>query len=298
MPLQPEDHFIPSSDGLKLHVRSYGAPSSRLPVVCLPGLARNGQDFEVLAQALAQDPKSPRLVLALDYRGRGQSDYDPKPENYNVPIETGDVTTVLQAMNAEPAIFIGTSRGGLISMVMAHIQPPAVAGVILNDIGPVLEREGLLRIKGYIGKMREPKDLKDGAEILRGHFGGQFPKLAHAQWLTAATRAFKQEGARWVPTYDVALAKNIAAWSPDAPIPDMWAQFEALKEKPVMVIRGMNSDLLSPATVNEMRSRHSGLESIEVPDQGHPPLLIEPEIVARIAEFARRCDQARGPAGH
>jgi pimeloyl-ACP methyl ester carboxylesterase len=291
-----DDHFIPSADGLQLHVRSYGVPSSRLPVVCLPGLARTADDFDTLARALAADAQTPRRVLALSYRGRGRSDYDPKPENYNVPVETGDVIHVLQSLKADPAIFVGTSRGGIIAMLMAQIRPATVAGVVLNDIGPVLERVGLARIKGYIGKMRTPTDIDDGARVLRELFGSQFPKLTTEQWTAAARRAFKQDGGRLVPTYDIALAKGLEAWSPEMPIPDMWPQFASLADKPVMVIRGENTDLLSMTTVAEMKSRHPALETISVPDQGHPPLLVEDDIIARIAAFLRSCDARQAPS--
>jgi pimeloyl-ACP methyl ester carboxylesterase len=285
-----ESHFITAADGLKLHVRSYGARSSRLPVICLSGLARTAGDFEVLADALATDRQTPRRVLALDYRGRGLSGYDARPENYNVAVEAGDVITVAKALDASPAIFIGTSRGGIITMLLAQAQPALIAGAVLNDIGPVLERAGLLRIKSYIGKMREPRDLDDAAEVLRELFGEQFPRQTQAQWRVAAERAFRLDKGQLVPNYDVALAKTLESVSADAPIPDMWPQFEALKDKPVMAIRGANSDLLSAATVDEMARRHAGLERIEVPDQGHPPLLVEPDRIGQIAEFARRCD--------
>lgn len=286
-----QSHFVTAPDGLKLYARSYGVPSPHLPVICLPGLARNGDDFEVLADALASDTISPRYVLALDYRGRGKSAYDPKPENYNVVIEAGDVIAVAKALGAAPAIFIGTSRGGIITMLLAQMQPTLLGGAVLNDIGPVLEREGLLRIKGYVGKMRPPNDMEDAAAVLRELFASQFPKLTSHQWLVAAQRAFRPESGRLVPNYDVALAKTLEGVSVEAPIPDMWTQFDALKDKPMMAIRGANTDLLSKTTFDEMARRHSGLECVEVPDQGHPPLLVEPEIVARIAEFARRCDR-------
>jgi pimeloyl-ACP methyl ester carboxylesterase len=144
---------VTASDGLTLHVRSYGSClTSALPVVCLPGLARTAADFHPLAAALAADPAKPRLVLALDYRGHGQSKYDHDPDNYTLPVTLADLSGVLTALEIAPAIFVGTSYGGLLAMMLAVWRPTAIAGVILNDIGPVIEPRGLVRIKGYVRK--------------------------------------------------------------------------------------------------------------------------------------------------
>jgi pimeloyl-ACP methyl ester carboxylesterase len=291
-----ESRFVTAPDGLKLHVRDYGHRlGAHLPAVCLPGLSRTGEDFDILATALAGDAAAPRRVLALDYRGRGLSAWDPEPKNYTVATELDDVLAVLTALEAAPAIIIGTSRGGLIAMALAARQPGAIAGVVLNDIGPVIEAQGLLRIKGYVGKLPQPHNFADAAEMLRRLSGGQFPKLTAADWLAAAKRGWQEQDGRLVATYDPALAHNLAAISAENPMPTLWPQFEALTQVPVMVIRGANSDILSAATVAEMRARHPGMEVAEVPDQGHAPLLGEADIIARIALFAAACDAARSP---
>ncbi|HEX3160993.1 MAG TPA: alpha/beta hydrolase [Pseudolabrys sp.] len=288
--------FITAPDGLRLHALCYGPRSSpKLPVVCLPGLARTAADFEALAAALAHDGAHPRRVIALDYRGRGRSDYDRNPENYSLPVEVADVLAVITALDAMPALFVGTSRGGILAMLLAAVRPTAIAGVVLNDIGPVIEPQGLMRIKGYVGKLPQPRNFEDGAEILRRLFHNQFPKLGHDDWLASARRAFKEENGRMVPTYDVRLAKTLEAINPDSSIPPLWNQFGALSAVPMMAIRGANSDILSPATVAAMRARHAGLETLEVADQGHAPLLAEPDTIARIAEFVGRCDRQRTP---
>ena len=202
--------FITAPDGLRLHALCYGQRSSpKTPVVCLPGLARTAADFDVLAAALAHDGPHPRRVIALDYRGRGHSDYDRDPENYSLPVELADVLAVVTALDALPAIFIGTSRGGILTMLLAAVRPTAIAGAVLNDIGPVIEPQGLMRIKGYVGKLPQPRNFEDGAEILRRLFHNQFPKLGHDDWLASARRAFKEEKGRMVPTYDVRLAKTL-----------------------------------------------------------------------------------------
>jgi pimeloyl-ACP methyl ester carboxylesterase len=287
--------FISASDGLKLHARCHGSRiATGLPVVCLPGLARTAGDFEVLATALANDRQSPRRVIALDYRGRGQSDYDRDPTNYSFQVELADVLTVLTALDCGPAVFVGTSRGGILAMLLAAIRPSAIAGVVLNDIGPVIEPKGLMRIKGYVGKLPQPRSYDEAAEILRRLFDAQFPKLTREDWLASARRTFKQdEQGRLVPDYDIALAKTMEGVDFEHPLPPLWAQFDALGNVPVMTIRGGNSDLLSAATVEAMRTRRAALDVLDVPDQGHAPLLVEPDVIERIGQFIGQCDRAQ-----
>jgi pimeloyl-ACP methyl ester carboxylesterase len=292
MPDRATSIFISTPDGLRLHARCYGARSApALPVVCLPGLARTAADFDTLGQALASDARLPRRVIALDYRGRGQSEYDRDPAHYNFQVELADLLAVMAALDAARAILIGTSRGGILAMLLAAVRPTAIAGVVLNDIGPVIEPKGLMRIKGYVGKLPQPRSFEEGAEILRRLFDAQFPKLGPDDWLASARRTFRQENGALVPTYDVKLATTLEGVDFEKPFPPLWQQFDALKDRPMMVIRGANSDILSPATVEAMRTRRSNLETIEVPDQGHTPLLAEADVIARIANFARRCDE-------
>jgi pimeloyl-ACP methyl ester carboxylesterase len=288
----PTSTYISAPDGLRLHARCYGRRSApALPVVCLPGLARTAADFEQLAQVLSSHAERPRRVIALDYRGRGQSEYDRDPANYNFQVELADVLAVVAALDAAHAIFVGTSRGGILAMLLAAVRPSAIAGVVLNDIGPVIEPKGLIRIKGYVGKLPQPRSFEEGAEILRRLFDAQFPKLGPADWLASAHRTFRQENGALVPTYDVKLAKTLEGVDFEKPFLPLWKEFDALSHRPVLVIRGANSDILSPATVAAMRARRSALEAIEVPDQGHAPLLAEADVIARIADFCARCDE-------
>lgn len=287
----PSSTFISATDGLRLHIRNHGRRSApRLPVVCLPGLARTTSDFDMLAEALANHPTHPRRVVALDYRGRGASDYDRDPANYSFQVELADVLAAVTALDCLPAVFVGTSRGGILAMLLAAVRPTAIVGVVLNDIGPVIEPQGLMRIKGYVGKLPEPRTYEEGGEILRRLFDAQFPKLTAADWLASARRTFKDDNGRLVPTYDVKLAKTLEGVAFDKPLPPLWAQFDALRHVPVMVIRGANSDLLSAATVEAMRARRDALDFIEIPDQGHAPLLAEADVIEKIAAFAGRCD--------
>ncbi|NVO13970.1 MAG: alpha/beta hydrolase [Rhodoplanes sp.] len=288
-------HFVSATDGLRLHFREYGDRTRPgPPVVCLPGLTRTAADFHPLACALAGDPARPRRVLALDYRGRGLSGYDPDPSRYAVGIELDDVLTVLTAADAMPAVLVGTSRGGLISLAMAAARPAAIAGVVLNDIGPVIEPAGIARIKTYVGGAGTPPSFADGAAALRRLFADQFPDWTDDDWSGMAHRTWRHENGHLVPTYDQAIAQALKSFDLTKPLPELWPQFEALANVPVMVIRGGLSDILSAATVEKMREHRPDLEAIEVPRQGHAPDLAGDDVIARIAAFVGRCARPTG----
>ena len=287
----PTSHFITAQDGLKLHVRAYGLRSaSALPVICLPGLARTSADFEALAGALAGDAAHPRYVLAMDYRGRGLSGYDPDPGNYNLVVELADVLAVLTALGIGRAIFIGTSRGGILAMLLGSARPAAIAGVVLNDIGPVIETRGLVRIKSYLGRLPQPRNFEEGAEFLRRLFGTQFTALTPQEWQEFARRTFQEKDGRIVPNYDHRLARALQDVDLERAVPPLWKEFDSLARMPLMVIRGVNSDLLTTATVEAMRARRQQCYAIVVPDQGHAPLLTDAETIGRVTAFVAGCD--------
>jgi pimeloyl-ACP methyl ester carboxylesterase len=286
----PKNTFISASDGLRLHAQEYGDRlAAARPVVCLPGLARTTADFDLLAPALAYGHPR-RRVVAIDSRGRGRSGYDANPQNYNLGVELTDIVSVLTALEIGPAVFVGSSRGGLLSMMLAVAHPTAVAGVVLHDIGPVIEPKGLARIKSYVGKLPRPGSFAEGAEILKRLSDSQFPSLTADQWLFAAHHAWTTKDGKLEQTYDVRLASTLAEFDVERPIPPMWNEFDAMARIPILVIRGANSDILSSATVDAMKARHPSLEVIEVADQGHVPLL-EGELIGRIAAFVDQCAQ-------
>jgi pimeloyl-ACP methyl ester carboxylesterase len=287
----PRSIFVTAPDGLRLHVREWGSHASRaMPVVCLPGFARTGRDFETLATALARDSNTPRRVLALDSRGRGKSEYDRNPANYNLPTELADVLAVLTALEIGRAVFVGTSRGGILVMLLGAARPGAIAGCVLNDIGPVIELEGLARIKGYVGKLPRPGSYQEAAEVLRKLFVSQFPKLTGDDWLAFARRTFKEAGGHIVPDYDVRLGLMLEEIDLEQPLPALWKEFDSLARVPMMLLHGSNSDILSAATVAEMQARRSGLKHVTVADQGHAPLLADADSIGRIAAFIANCD--------
>ena len=286
------DHFTTSTGGLKIHARITGADNpSALPVLCLPGLTRTTDDFTALAETLASDPAHPRRVVAIDYRGRGLSDYDPDPANYAVPVEMGDVMAVAASLGISRAILMGTSRGGIISMVMAATRPEFIAGIVMNDIGPVIELKGLLKIKGYVGNRPSPPSYEDAARSIRAMFVDVFPNLTDAQWVAWAKRAFADKDGRLVQTYDPKLATTLAGITPDTPSPPVWELFDAMKTIPLMLIHGGLSDLLSFESVKLMQARKPDMQLVQVPDQGHAPLLDDAPTMAAIAGFCAGCDR-------
>jgi pimeloyl-ACP methyl ester carboxylesterase len=288
------DVFCQSADGLKLHAKVIGPDnSSMLPVLCLPGLTRTADDFDDIARAIAADTKAPRKVVAVDYRGRGLSDYDPDPAKYTVPVELGDVLTCAASLGITRAILLGTSRGGLISMALAAAQPQLLAGVILNDIGPALEIGGLMKIKGYIANPPPRQTWDEAARGLKELFGSVFPSLSDAEWMAWARRAFREKiGGGLERTYDLKLSHTLDALDPANPLPQVWELFDKLASVPLMLIHGGLSDLLSPQGVHDMTTRRPDIDLVEVPDQGHAPLLADRPTMDRIIGFCARCDRA------
>jgi pimeloyl-ACP methyl ester carboxylesterase len=283
-------HFS-SADGLQLHALAAGpVEAPRLPVVCLPGLARTAEDFRDLIERLAFDPALPRRVMALDSRGRGRSARDPKPENYSVPVELGDVFALFAATGIGRAVFVGTSRGGILTMVMASVRPDLIAGAVLNDIGPVVDMPGLVRIKAYVGRLPAPRDFADAARMLRGAMGNQFPGWSASTWEHYARLTWQETANGLVTRYDPALSTTLTSIDPATPFPPLWEQFDALPDVPLMVIRGEHSDLLSRETVEAMRTKRPALDTVEIAGEGHAPLLMSDSIRERIAHFVARCD--------
>jgi pimeloyl-ACP methyl ester carboxylesterase len=289
-----ESHFTSAPDGLRLHVREYGSRlDPGVPVVCLAGLTRNSADFGSLASALAAGLKgAKRRVLALDYRGRGLSDYDRNWKNYTLEIENADVLSVLVAMEIDAAIFIGTSRGGLHTMLLSATRPAVIRGAVLNDIGPVVESRGMARIRGYVGKLPEPRTLSDAVDLLKETMSERFNGLTEADWEAYARITFTDAVGRMGQRYDRDLMKPLESLDLEQPLSTLWPRFDGLRGIPLLIIRGANSDILSAATFHEMAARHKGAELLTVEGQGHAPLLLDEETINRICAFAAAADNA------
>jgi pimeloyl-ACP methyl ester carboxylesterase len=284
--------FVSARDGLKLHLRAYGpATAANLPVVCLPGFARTAADFHELATALAGHDGAPRRVLALDYRGRGRSDYAADWRDYDIRVELDDLMQVLAATGVGEGVFVGTSRGGLLTMALAAARPAAIRGVVMNDIGPVIDARGLLRIRGYVGKLPVPRSFVEGAEILKRLSDQQFPAFGEAEWEIMARRTWTERGGALVPDYDPRLMKTLEELDLEAPLPVLWPYFAALRHAPVLAIRGANSDLMAETTLTEMGERHPRCETVTVPGQGHAPLLGSKDMIRRIGRLIERAEK-------
>jgi pimeloyl-ACP methyl ester carboxylesterase len=285
-----QDVFFTSRDGLRLYARHYAAPGSRRrPAVCLPGLTRNSRDFHDLASHLS-DPSNTaaRSVWAVDYRGRGRSAHDPNAQNYSLQIELLDVLDLMTLAGLHDAAVIGTSRGGLLAMVMAAVRPTAIGAVVLNDIGPVIERSGLLRIVAYVGRIPLPATWSEATALVRDLNARQFPGVAEHLWEDLSRQWFNDDHGRPTHAYDQRLGATMSIL--DSEIPTLWPQFEALSSRPTLVLRGEHSDILSESTVREMRLRHPRLEAMTVSGQGHAPLLRERPTLLAIADFLARTD--------
>jgi pimeloyl-ACP methyl ester carboxylesterase len=260
-------------------------------VVCLPGLARTAADFDVLAATLASGPKA-RRVLALDYRGRGRSARDPEWRNYDLRVELADCLAMLDALGVSRAVLVGTSRGGLISMGMAAARPALLAGVVLNDIGPVIETQGLLRIRGYVGKLPSPRSWDEAADILQRLSDGQFPGIDRSTWAELARLTWHQVGTDLVLSYDPALLNTVKSLDLEQPLPTLWHLFEGLAPVPLLVIRGEHSDILSEATLEEMQRRHPSLDIHHALGEGHAPFLRDTVAIGRMEHFVEAIDGA------
>jgi pimeloyl-ACP methyl ester carboxylesterase len=297
VPQRFDEIYFTQRSGLKLYARRYPARHANpgtaaaavRPLLCLPGLTRNSRDFHEIALGLSSGDRA-RDVYTLDSRGRGHSDYDRDWRNYTVPCEMQDALDFMIARQLEGTAILGTSRGGLITIVMAAAQPSFIGPVILNDIGPVIERDGLSRIASYVGRMPLPRDWAEAAAMVRDMNKHAFTAVANSEWEPIARQFFNEKNGRPAPGYDAKLGQAFS--STDGPIPPLWAQFDALKRVPVMVIRGINSDLLSEATVEGMRQRHADLTELAIAGQGHAPLLRDAASIAEVRRFLERTDPA------
>ena len=284
------EHLITAADGTSLYARDHAARGggTLTPAVCLPGLTRNAKDFETIAPRLAES----RRVLALDFRGRGRSGRA-DPATYRPDQEVADTLAVLDHLGIGRFAIIGTSRGGIAAMVMAARALPRMAGVLFNDIGPRIDKAGLLRIRGYLGGDPQFTGWDDAVTAIKSTNPG-FPGLAEAEWLAFARRVYREESGLPRADYDMALAQTFPPVEEieAGKVPELWPLFDMLSGLPCLVLRGAHSDLLSAETVAEMQERHPGLSAVTVADRGHVPFLDEPESLAAIEGWLTRVDRS------
>jgi pimeloyl-ACP methyl ester carboxylesterase len=281
-----------SDDGLRLYARDYaatGAPAgaampARLPVICIHGLTRNSSDFDELAPLVAAQS---RRVLAVDVRGRGHSQRDPNPDNYNPVVYANDVVKLMRELGIARAVFIGTSMGGLITMTLAAQHLDLVAAAVLNDIGPVLSEKGLARIAGYTGKAASLGSWPDAAGYVKDINLCAFPDNSDEEWDKWARRAFEQDGeGRLCPRYDpnIGIALQTGKLRPTSLAARM-AFRRLARKRPTLLVRGELSDLVEARQSDWMRRAAPGMQYVEVPKVGHAPMLTEPAAVEAISRF-------------
>ncbi len=273
---------LETADGPVLRYRDYPGASHRLPVLMLHGLTRNSRDFQELAPLVAE--ATGRRIIVPEMRGRGRSDPDPDPARYDYAVYGADVAALLDSLAVEKAVWIGTSMGGLITMVSAFQTPERVAAAVLNDIGPELAEIGLTRIQSYVtGDAGPAKDWDEAAARTRAVNETAFPGREDAFWLEFARRLYRETDSGPVLDYDTAISANVAKG--DAAPPDLWPVYEALTPIPAMLVRGAVTDLLASSTVKRMKAIKPDLKVVEADNVGHAPFMTEPDVWPHLKDF-------------
>ncbi len=273
-----------TADGLTLRYRDYPGRADRPPLLCIPGLTRNCRDFEPVVEAFAGEYR----VIAIDLRGRGQSDYARDPASYVPAQYVADVGALLDQAGLDRVVAIGTSLGGIVIMLLALTMPERIAAAALNDIGPEVEPAGLARIRDYVGQGRSFATWMHAARGLREQGGVAYPDFAISDWLRLAKRLMVVgPGGRIAFDYDMRIAEPFNRADEAAPV-DLWPTFRALAGRPVLALRGAHSDILSAATLERMTRELAGLETVTIARVGHAPTLEEPEARSAIAGLLAR----------
>ena len=273
------DVFYTSDDGLRLYARDVPGPAADAPtVLCLPGLTRNGKDFGEVADRLRLRYR----VICPDQRGRGRSQRDSDAANY-VPMRyVQDMFTLLDTLGVARVMVLGTSLGGLMGMMMLALQPQRMAALVLNDVGPVIDPAGIARLATYVGKSAPVANWEEATAQTAAINGVAFPAYGRAAWAAMARNVYIQEGTQPMLDYDPAIALGVASGTAT---PDLWPLFDGLLPRPMLLIRGETSDILSLQTLAEMQRRRPTLQTVTVTGVGHAPMLDEAEAMAAIDAF-------------
>ncbi|MDK2767650.1 MAG: alpha/beta hydrolase [Sphingomonas sp.] len=278
------DGYWWSGDGLRLHYRDYPGRSDRPPLICIPGLTRNARDYEKLAERLSGEWR----VIAVELRGRGESAYAKDPMTYVPLTYLQDLEALVAALKLDRFVAVGTSLGGILTMLMASTHPERIAGAVLNDVGPELDPAGLGRIRGYVGKSTWHPTWMHAARAVAEANAHVYPNWGITEWLDMAKRTHRLTSAgRIVLDYDMKIAEPFRVPGNEAG-PDMWRAFDALADKPLLIVRGGTSDILPAAVADRMHAQVPGSELVTIPDTGHTPTLIEPEAEAAIDRLLAR----------
>jgi pimeloyl-ACP methyl ester carboxylesterase len=275
-PAQYEDGYWWSKDGLRLHYRDYPGRADRPPILCIPGLTRNARDFEHVADRLAGDWR----LICVDLRGRGESAYAKFPMSYAPITYLQDIEDLLETLKIDRFVAFGTSLGGLLTLLLASAKPGRIAGALINDIGPVIEEDGLDRIRGFVGKSGSWPSWMHAARAASNLHGHAHPDYDLPKWIALAKRLYRLTAqGRIIPDYDPRIAEPMR--HPTEPV-DLWPAFEALGDVPVRILRGTMSDILSADTAAAMAKRLPNATLSLIPRTGHPPELDEPAAIKAI----------------
>lgn len=279
------DEYFTNPDGLQQHYRDYNHAGPDAPVVlCMPGLTRNARDFEDIADHLSDRCR----VICVEQRGRGLSDWDPEPSRYLPVTYVGDMMALLDHLGVAEVIAIGTSLGGLMTILIQAMHPGMLKAAVINDIGPEIDPKGIARIKSYVGKGTPPQNWDEVLEAVKKANNGVYPNFTDEEWLWFAHKLYDDKDGKPTPMYDPAISQNFENEDSQS-APDLWPVFRALHSIPTVVLRGEISDILSAETLDRMAAEHPDLVPVTVPGLGHVPLMREPEskqaIDALIARF-------------
>lgn len=276
-----EDFYYRSADKLKLYARVYPGDRQKPTLLCLHGLTRNSADFDPLANKLAN-----YSIVSADQRGRGNSAWDRDAAHYRPDIYCKDMFTLIEQLNLSNIVAIGTSMGGLMTMMMGAMQPGMFKAAIINDIGPVVDPAGIKRISGYVGVSSDFKNWDEAVAAIKAQGEDIFEGFTDADWIAFAQRTCKKlPNGRIAFLYDPAIKQGLKGAGASAVPPDLWPVYDALKGMPLLVIRGAKSDILSPKTADEMIARNPAAKLATIPRRGHAPILDEPAAVSAITEF-------------
>jgi pimeloyl-ACP methyl ester carboxylesterase len=286
-----KEHFIANQDGIKTFVLEL-SPNCEItgpPIFCIHGLTRNHKDFEPIFDDLLQ---LGRKIYAIDVRGRGLSDYDTNPANYNPAVYMGDVANIMAQLNIENAVFIGTSMGGIISMLMAAFMPDKVAALILNDVGPQVNEEGIARIRQYVGNTNPAKYWNEAIEKVKSIAANAYPTKNDDFdfWNDFARRVCKETKDGIILDYDPAIKTNVQNVKEGEATPDLWPQFAMIKNIPIAIIRGELSDILTDDIILKMQALKPHLKVAIINNIGHAPILNEDNSLMIINEIIKTTD--------
>lgn len=284
-----KDKYWNSADGeIKLHYRDYAGPHEGPPIICLPGLTRNARDFEPVANRYAGDWR----VLSVEFRGRGLSGWDPRPERYEPATYAADVLKLLDQLGLADAVFVGTSLGGIVTMLLSATDGERIAGALINDIAPELHEPGIERIRGYVGQQPVYESYAVAAAALSERIGDIYPRWDKAQWEVFARRLMREVEGGVQFDYDPRIADNIVKGADEASM-DAWHLLGGLAEVPVTILRGERSDLFTREMADRMVSELPKAELVTIPDVGHAPSFDEAESLAALDRLLERVRKAQ-----